>query len=70
MLLSCESSQDRLEKIKPPIVVVAIGEVGKYCTAPGAIVLKGSDGKLFEFSCHEEVAHAVSTSRQVGDTLQ
>lgn len=65
-----ETEQQILEKLKTPVVVVAIDKVGNDCSKSGAITLKDGDGKLWAFDCITDIARSVSNSRQVGDTLK
>lgn len=67
---SSETEQQTLEKLRTPVVVVAIDKVGNDCAKSGAITLKDGDGKLWSFGCITDIARSVSNSRQVGDTLK
>lgn len=65
-----EPEQQTLDKLRTPVVVVAIDKVGNECAKSGAITLKDGDGKLWSFDCVTDIARSVSNSRQIGDTLK
>ncbi len=69
--MSCDDSEQmKSDRMKSPVVVVAIDKIGHDCSHSGAIVLKDSSGKLYSFDCITDIARSVSNSRKVGDTLK
>lgn len=76
IVASCNYSSKKLteerqeiQKMKVPIIIIAIEKASNGCINNGAITLLDGSGKLFIFPCYTEIAGSISSSRQVGDTI-
>ena len=67
--ISCISSEDSINNMKSPVIVIAIAKAnireGSYC-----VVLKDANGLIYTLQYESLLSIAIGGSKHIGDTIR